>query len=149
VITAVLGVFMAALLVAFVVQLANQGGGLHGAFGSKLYDVGIARDLAGPIADKGPLLLPDLLRHDKVIYVQHLGDDPATSWFAFSALAPGSSTCVLQWDQGTQRFAAPCTTAVFLADGTAIRPGPSLSRYPTIVNGSGHVVVDLLHPVSP
>ncbi|HMC53109.1 MAG TPA: hypothetical protein VKI64_10145, partial [Acidimicrobiales bacterium] len=60
----------AVLIVALAVRLANRPGGkLQGAFGGGPFDVGHASGLAPSIARRGPILLPDPLRHNRDLYV--------------------------------------------------------------------------------
>jgi len=137
--TALLGVLVAVLLVVFAVRFANKPGGkLHGAFGGGPYDVGRASVLARPIAKAGPILLQDLLSHQRDLYVQHLGTDPAKGWSAFEAHAPGAPRrCQVRWDETQAVFRDPCDGRTYPADGAG------LTAYPTTVDIRGHVTVDL------
>jgi hypothetical protein len=128
-----------ALVVAFAVHLANRPGGkLQGAFGGGPYDVGRASALARPIAGGGPILLQDLLGHNRDLYVQHLGDDPNRGWSAFEAHAPGAPRrCQVRWDPVHSGFRDPCDGRAFPSDGAG------LTAYPTTVDPRGHVMVDL------
>ena len=83
-----------------------------------------------------PLLFADLLGRDRPLYLQHLGPDQKTGWYAILALVPGAGRgCVLRW--ASARFADPCSGAVYPANGTG------LTRYPTTVLPSDRVVVNL------
>ena len=137
--TALLGVLFAALIVVFAVRSANQPGGrLQGAFGGGPYDMGRAGVLARAVARDGPILLPDPLRHNRDLYVQHLGGDATKGWLAFEAHSPGASRrCLLRWEPAARHFRDPCDGRAYPADG------PGLTSFPATVDGRGHVVIDL------
>ena len=89
------------------------------------------------LVDQTPFLLPDASpKHERDVYIQHLGRNQATGWLALAARAPGQDdrSCHLQWRDG--RFEDPCTHATFPADGTG------LTSYPTRVE-KGRLFVDL------
>jgi len=102
--------------------------------GDDTFEVGDADRLAEAIERDGePLAFPDLLRRDRPIFVQHLGDDPQEGWSAFAAAVDG---CPLQWDPGREVFEDTCTGDVYPRDGAG------LPHYPVTVS-DGDVIVDL------
>jgi hypothetical protein len=44
-----------------------------------------ADNMAEEIAENGPILWPDIASGTRDIWLQHIGDDPATGWTAFDA----------------------------------------------------------------
>ena len=68
-----------------------------------------AKSLALEIADEGPVLFPDLLGRDRPIWVTHVGNDPATGWFAFLARIPQiHEKCFVEWDKHIIGFISTC-----------------------------------------
>jgi hypothetical protein len=132
----VVGVITGSLLIIIVLFANNLGGGDDVSTKSSRasFDVGIAKDRADNIRrDQTPLLFQDPVQFERPIFVQHLGDDPATGWTAFDA-ADGS--CVLTWHRESQDF-TDCNGKRFPADGTGRH------HYPATVDDNGHLVVDL------
>src|SRR5437763_615770 len=85
--------------------------------GDQEFRAGRTDSLAKEIADRGPLLLPDLAAgHTRDIYLQRLGD----KWFAIAA---GTRTCTIQWTGSG--FRDPCSGATSPSDGAG------LTRYTT------------------
>ena len=139
VVVAILAVIAAALLIVFVLRLAQQPGAKVN-LGSQEFDVGRAATFAPSVASKGPLLF-QALRGSLDLYVQHQGTDPQHGWSAFEAHAPGAPrSCLLQWQRGTHDFRDPCTQRAVSADGAG------LDQYPVQVDANGHVIVNLRQP---
>lgn len=111
--------------------------------GSDTFDAGYATVQADAIAANGPILYPDPAGGQRDIFVQHLGDDPVTGWFAFDARRPGTGReCNIVWDANTTTFVDPCGGPTIPADGTGmqafaveVRPGEE--------DGTERIVVDL------
>jgi hypothetical protein len=138
-IIALLGLLTAVLLVVFVLQLSRSPQAKV-QLGTNTFSVGRADRLQGPIALRGPLLLPALRGASLDLFVQHLGSDTDHGWLAFEAHRPGGpSTCQLQWRQADHDFVDPCDRMIYPADGQG------LEQYATTVTG-GKVTVDLHQP---
>jgi hypothetical protein len=97
------------------------------------FDVGDAEARAEAIErDRTPLLFQDPAEFVRPIWVNHIGDDPGTGWFAFAA---ADGDCEIEWDVDAQEF-ADC-------DGRRYPPdGEGLPQYQVRVE-DGNVVVDL------
>jgi hypothetical protein len=100
-----------------------------------------AESSAEEIAARGPLTFLDLAGGNRDIFVQHIGDDPATGWYAFDVRPAGEPReCALVWQPDDQQFVdnGECSTElVFPANGEG------LPQYPATVNDGGDVVIDL------
>ncbi|HEX3539566.1 MAG TPA: hypothetical protein VHT75_03905 [Acidimicrobiales bacterium] len=132
----ILAVLTAILLIVFVLRLARQPGAKVN-LGDQEFSVGKDTALAAQISALGrPLLFPPL-RGSIVLYVQHLGGDPAKGWLAFNAEVPGhASPCLVTWQVTTRDF-ADCHGIHYPADGHG------LDQYPVRVDASGQVIVNL------
>ena len=92
--------------------------------------VGNADRLAKRVEKDGPFILADLSPDkDRVVYLQHLGDDDAKGWHAVLA---GTRDCQVEWTGSRFR---DCR-------GTYPPDGRGLTRYKTYVKKNG-VYVDL------
>ena len=122
-----------------IVQLAGSGD-VQFKLGDDVFEVGDAERFADIIADDGPIPFSSLSR-SRPIYVQHLGDDPATGWFAIDARSPSDPDgCEdgLLWDASAEEFVDGCDAgSSFAADGT------DLLQYDIEVDADGKLVVDL------
>jgi len=135
--TAAVAVIVAVGITVTLIELASSGT-VKNHLGTPTFIVGRTRDFAPSIAAQGPLLIPDPLGHDRNIYLQHLGPDPALGWVTILAAAPNEpARCVLAWQQSADDFRDPCSAATYPADGDG------LVRYPTTVLPSGRVEIDL------
>jgi hypothetical protein len=128
------------LLVLFVFAIPNltSSDKVEVQLGPERFDARSADDRAEEIAERGPILLPDVAGNDRDVFLQHLGGDPATGWLAFDARLPDASRdCSLSWQPATRQFVGPC-------DGTAIdEKGTGLRQYTVEVTDEGNVVLDL------
>ena len=112
-----LGLFLGMLL------LARGGGDVEIRLGDRDFrDMETGR-ISAEIADRGPILFPDVAGGDRDIILQHLGDDPATGWLAFEARRPGQSReCTFTWRPEQGDFVNSCdATDVVDASGTGLR----------------------------
>jgi hypothetical protein len=136
VITAIAGVLAGVLLFVGVAALTGSGKA-KSHLGADRFVVGRAGTLANTVDRLGPLLFQDLVGGERDIYIQHFDGQ----WHAFAAHAPGAPRrCQLKWRRGTKDFVDRCSQATFPADGTG------LTRYQTIVDAKGKLVVDLKAP---
>lgn len=135
----VLGIVL--VLVVFVVAVPSltESGKVEVKLGTDTYSPGSAEAKAETIAKDGPILLPDVSgRNERDIYLQHIGDDPTTGWYAFDARRAGQSrSCSLEWQSEAQEFKDPCDGTVVSADGAG------LIAYTVTVDDDGNLVVDL------
>lgn len=123
----------------FVVVTLAGSGDVQFKLGDEVFEVGDAETFAQRIADdRAPLPFSSLSRN-RPIYLQHIGDDPETGWFAVDARSPSApAECVLEWDVDAQVFVDGCDAAA-----TFPPDGEGLLRYTVTVDADGVVVVDL------
>jgi hypothetical protein len=133
---------LAAVVIALILAGSGGRGDVELRLGDDVFVAGRAEPLAGTVDRHGPILVADASpRLDRDIYVQHLGDDPATGWSAFAARPDGTSRdCTLVWEPVAARFTSPCDGATFPADGAGLR------QYAATVDDDRDVVVDLREP---
>lgn len=93
-----------------------------------------AERTAKRIRETGPYAMQDP-RGDRDVYLQHVGDDPATGWVLVLAYPP-DGRCAVVWDVKRDLFEAPCTKRTYPRDGSG------LTTYPAPVE-DGRVVIDL------
>lgn len=126
----------AALGLAFLFAVLANRGDVDVRLGDDRFDAGQVENIAGPIAEDGPLIFPDPAFRGRPIFVQHLGDDPQTGWLAFSAFDPNDASCIVVWDPDQQLFVNECDGSTYPPDGTGLR------QFPTEVV-DGRLLVDL------
>ena len=85
--------------------------------------------MAAEIADRGPILFPDVSGSSdnaRPIILQHLGDDEDEGWYAFLAYpSTKSPDCFWRWDADEEIFRASCDDALTLpADGEGAEQFP-------------------------
>ncbi len=132
-----IGLILVLVLFIFAIPSLTESGKVEVKLGSDTYDAGSASSLARSIASAGPLLLPDVSGGARDVYLQHLGDDDTTGWYAFDARRSGQTrNCSLVWQADSAEFRDPCDGTVVAADG------PGLQTYPVTVSDNGRVVVD-------
>lgn len=133
----VLGLILVLVVFIFAIPSLTESGKVEVKLGSDIYDAGSADSLSRSIATAGPLLLPDVSGGNRDVYLQHLGDDATTGWYAFDARRPGQSRdCSLRWRADSSDFVDPCDGTVVAADGSGVLD------YRVTVSDSGRVVVD-------
>jgi hypothetical protein len=132
-----LGLILVLVLFIFAIPSLTESGKVEVKLGADTYDAGSASSLARSISSAGPLLLPDVSGGARDVYLQHLGDDEATGWYAFDARRPGQTRdCSLGWQADSAEFRDPCDGTIVGADGSG------LLSYRVTVSESGRVVVD-------
>ena len=89
-------------------------------------------------AQQTPLLLSDVSGGDRDIFLQHIGDEPGTGWFAF-AVRPNDAPrdCFINWEIEAQEFSYNCDDRTFPANGEG------LFQYPVNINPGGDITIDL------
>lgn len=125
-------------LLVLVVALAGSGD-VQFKLGDDVFEVGDAETFADRIADDEAPIPFSSLSGNRPIYLQHIGDDPTTGWYAIDARSPSDpDACVLEWVIDNQEFVDACDpAATFAADGDG------LLRYGVTVDDDGQVVIDL------
>ena len=133
-----LGIVLVLLLFVVAIPSLTESGKVKVKLGSDTYDAGSASARAQNIADGGPLLFSDVSSGKRDIFLQHIGDDVTTGWYAFDARRPGQArNCTLTWQPSLSNFRDPC-------DGTTIADsGTGLLAYPVTISDNGKVIVDL------
>jgi hypothetical protein len=133
-----IGIGLVLLIFVVAIPSLTESGTVEVKLGSETYDAGRAASRASNIASGGPLLFSDVSGGRRDIYLQHIGDDPSTGWFAFDARRPGQNrSCTLQWQAESRDFRDPCDESIVAADGTG------LTDYPVTITDDGNVIVDL------
>jgi hypothetical protein len=140
----VLAVLTAVLVVVFVLRLARRPGARVN-LGDQEFVVGRAAVFAAQIARTGPLIFPPP-RGRLVLYVQHLGTDPAHGWLAFSAHPPDETggQCVVRWRPAQRDLIDDrdhCRGTVYPADGRG------LLQYAARVDPGANLIVNLRQDV--
>jgi len=132
-----LGIVLVVGLFVLAIPSLTENNRIEMRLGDDVFVAGDATNRSAAIAADGPILLPDVASGDRDVYLQHLGDDPATGWLVFDARRPGTGRdCTLVWGDG--QFTDPCDGTVVPADGAG------LARYNVGVDDDGKVVVDLV-----
>ncbi len=84
-------------LLVLVVALAGSGD-VQFKLGDDVFEVGDAETFADRIADDAAPIPFSSLSGNRPIYLQHIGDDPTTGWYAIDARSPSDpDACVLEW----------------------------------------------------
>lgn len=139
---AVGSVLLGVLLLLLIVWLAGSGD-VQFKLGDDVFEVGDAERFAERIEEgvdgqRAPIPFPSLSRN-RPIFVQHIGDDPLTGWFAIDARSPTQpEDCALAWDPDGEVFVDQCD-----ASSTFPPDGAGLLQYDISVNDDGRLVVDL------
>ena len=135
VVMTLIAVAFAGTLLFLVVQYASKNPGTAN-LGSSVVKLDAERT-AKRIEETGPYPLQDP-RGDRDVYLQHVGDDPATGWVLVLAYPPDEpdKRCAVVWDVERDLFEAPCSKRTYPADGSG------LTTYPAPVT-DGRVVIDL------
>ncbi len=132
----VVGVALVLILFVVAIPSLTESGKVEVRLGSDTYDAGPSTSRAENIAEDGPLLFSDVSSGNRDIWLQHIGTDAATGWYAFDARRPGQGReCTLRWESSF--FRDPCDGTIVDAQGTG------LLDYPVTVNDKGRVIVDL------
>lgn len=134
----VAGVVVVLLMgVAVAVAMLAEEGRVEVRLGDDTFEAGDAERIADEVADRGPVIYSDVAGGSRDIWIQHLGDDPASGWLAFDVRPAGSDrNCVAEWRPQDEVFVASCTGEEFPADGAG------LPQYPVTVS-DGYLEVNL------
>ena len=107
--------------------------------GDEVFAPGNIDRLSEDIArEQTPLLLSDVSGGDRDIFLQHIGDEPTTGWFAF-AVRPldAPRDCFVNWERDQQLFSYNCDDRTFPANGEG------LFQYPVLISETGQITIDL------
>jgi hypothetical protein len=133
----VLGLVLVLALFIFAIPSLTESGKVEVQLGPERFDAGPADDRANEIAERGPILLPDVAGNDRDVYLQHLGDDPSTDWLVFDARRPDTTRdCTLEWIEADHSFVDPCD------DSRVTESGDGLMHYSVEVTDEDRVVID-------
>jgi hypothetical protein len=133
----VLGIGLVLALFVLAIPSLTEQNRIEVRLGDDVFVAGSAERLSAAIAADGPLLLADVASGDRDVYLQHLGDDPASGWVVFDARRAGTGReCTLTWTGSA--FTDPCGGPD--VDGE----GGDLRRYDVSVDDDGNVVVALV-----
>ena len=132
VLVGITGVVIALLLGAMVVWVAQSSDTVQVQLGDTRFDAGFTGRISDEIAARGPILYPDAgSRGARDLYVQHLGDDPAVGWLAFSVRRPADPRdCTAVWNADRRTFTLTSSTEVACDPVTFNELGCGLVRYP-------------------
>lgn len=85
------------------------------------FNAGDAENLADEIDERGPVPWAPLSR-GRSIWINHIGDNPETGWFAFDVQSPGATgDCVVDWNAERRLFVDTCDpTLVYSATGEGL-----------------------------
>ncbi|HEY3144490.1 MAG TPA: hypothetical protein VGJ86_25395 [Acidimicrobiales bacterium] len=127
-----------ALGIAVAVSVMANRGAVKVRLGDDTFQGADAENMADEIAERGPIIFSDVAGGDRDIWLQHLGDDPDSGWYAFDIRPPGGPRdCVTEWDDRKEVFVANCgDDQEFPVDGEG------LPQYPVKVE-DGKLDVDL------
>jgi hypothetical protein len=81
------------------------------------------------VAEEGALRFADPTGGSRPLIVNHVGDDPETGWVAVLAIAPGTDSCIVDWDADDGLF-RDCEGETYPAGGEG------LDQFPTRVEGN-------------
>lgn len=134
----VAGVVLVLALFVFAIPKLTEQGAIEVKLGSDTFALGNARVKAPDIERDGPFLFSDVANGQHDIFVQHLGADPLTGWYAFDARRPGTGReCTLTWDNAAKHFTDPCDHSTVPADGQG------LPHFPVTISADDQISVDL------
>ncbi len=149
IVATIVGVASMVFLVTRTTDLA-QDGQVQLNIGDEVFAPGKTDRLSDDIAAQGPLLLADQAGRDRDIYLQHIGDDPDTGWFAFAVRPPDAGReCFAKWQpdqdiftferlvEGSLQETEPCDDRTFPADGEGLR------SYPVQIDAEDRISIDL------
>ncbi|NNE73395.1 MAG: hypothetical protein HKN26_07015 [Acidimicrobiales bacterium] len=112
VIIGLLGIAAAVALLFGVVWAAQTSDKVVPQLGDDVFNAGFIDRISGTIADDGPIAYPDPLNNGRTIWLSHVGDDPATGWYAFDATVPGpDENCLADWQPDQGIFQNTCDTS--------------------------------------
>ena len=93
--------------------------------------------LAAEIAERGPVPWAPLSR-GRSIWINHVGDNSESGWFAFDVQSPGTSgDCVVDWDADRRLFIDTCDESLVYS-----ATGDGLTQFGVWVD-DGDLIVDV------
>ena len=156
--TAGIALLMVGVGLALVLVLFGQGGGGEPStvsLGTDEFALGQAAERAQAVAEKGPILLPDVSGRGQArpIMVSHEGPEPEVGWAIFEARAPGAPDgCFLRWDRKAELFVSEDLAEGSVSekssgercdDATFPMNGAGLKQLPWEVSDDGILFVNL------
>lgn len=120
---------------------ATDRGSVEVSLGTSVLEAGDAINLAKQIDEEGPIIYGDLLGGEHNIFLQHLGDDPESGWYAFEATRTTSARrCSLRWDKHSRLFRDSCDETIEIE-----ATGEGQRRYLLRIE-EGTVIIDFREP---
>lgn len=138
IVATIVGVAAMVFLFTRTAELA-QSGDVQLNIGDDVFGPGNVERLADDIEGQDtPLLFSDPAGRDRDIWLQHIGDDPDTGWYAF-AVRPVEAPrdCFVNWVAEDQVFDYNCGDLTFPADGEG------LFQYDVLIAADGEITIDL------
>lgn len=127
-----------------VVFLVTQMGNLLGTsdvsvpVGKPLFQIGQAEEIGSAIDERGPMFFPDATGGVDDIWLQHLGDDVESGWYAFAARPfEAPQRCYVEWIAADENFVDNCDGTIFPKDGEGLK------QFPVSVTDNGTLTVNL------
>jgi hypothetical protein len=111
--------------------------------GDRVFHISVAAT-ANRIAQDGiPVAFNDPVQGGRDIWVNHVGPDLTTNWYAFNIVPTGAAKrCAVVWDNPTKVFRDPCTNDAYAPDGYLPGGGGNLLHYAVNVKGND-LAIDL------
>lgn len=132
----ILGLIAMVFLASRILNLASDGE-LQVSADQQVFVLEDAEQWAKDIAERGPVAFPDATGRDRDIYLQHIGEDEKTGWYAFGVRPRDAPTdCVAIWQPDSRTFVDSCDGTVFPEDGEG------LPSYP-VEYSDGDLVIDI------
>lgn len=121
-------------------QVGNEGSDatVQVSLGDEVFLAGNVERLADDIENlEIPLLFSDVAGGDRDIYLQHIGDDDQTGWYAFGVrplAAPRD--CFVEWQSDDETFVDNCDGTIYPASGDG------LPAYDIDIDTDGFLTID-------
>jgi hypothetical protein len=116
--------------------------------GSRVFSLGNAESRIKQ-AKVAPLFFNDLVRDERglPVVLAYIRDK---EWAALNAIPPGSTEdCIVKWDEENRALIDPCTKKLYGPNGVGDKAVKPLTRYSTVVDTKGRLIVNLNKPFDP
>jgi hypothetical protein len=120
----VFAVVLAICIVGAVLAIAANDENVDVNLGDDEFEIQNIDALAARIAEDAPEAYGDPTGGNRPIIVNHLGDDPESGWVVVLAVAPGTESCAVNWDEEDGAF-RDCEGQTYPADGTGLHQFPT------------------------